>query len=131
MNVLQKTSRLKDKKGIDWCINYFNEYSFREMRSSARSFTCSLLQISQMLVKKVFATLCFSHADHALILCFSYSQHALICISHSITTTIYTIVDQQQRPRSMYYVVFHSRLSCMFFCFSHVLVLVITIALCI
>ena len=36
MNVLQKTSRIKDKKGIDWCINYFNEYSFREMRSSAR-----------------------------------------------------------------------------------------------
>ena len=54
MNVLQKTSRLKDKKGIDWCINYFNEYSFREMRSSARSFTCSLLQISQILVKKGF-----------------------------------------------------------------------------
>ena len=53
-------------------------------------------------VKKVFATLCFSHADHALIFCFSHTKNILICISHTVTTTMYVIVIQpHQRPCTM------------------------------
>ena len=118
MHDLQKTLKLKENKGINWYFNYFNEYNFLEMRSLARSFTFSLRQIWKMLVKKVFATLCFSHADHALIFFFSHTKNILICISHTVTTTMYVIVIQPHQPRSIYYVVFQSQLPCMYLCFS-------------